>query len=90
MRGFVASSLRDAPYAGLFVLLYEAVKRESSKSKSPSFKGVSKAPLIAYLVPGAHATGIHGFSAAAAGGIATMATHPFDVIKVLAQHQTCT
>lgn len=37
MRGFVASSLRDAPYAGLFVLLYEGVKRESSKSMFPDF-----------------------------------------------------
>lgn len=36
MRGFVASSLRDAPYAGLFVLLYEAVKRESSKLIFPN------------------------------------------------------
>ncbi|KAF8432535.1 mitochondrial carrier domain-containing protein [Boletus edulis BED1] len=74
MRGFVASSLRDAPHAGLFVLLYEAIKRESAS-----------------LVPGAYATSIHGFSAAAAGGIATMATHPFDVIKtkmqVRSEHQ---
>lgn len=37
MRGLVASSLRDAPYAGLFVLLYEAVKRESSKSTFLNF-----------------------------------------------------
>lgn len=86
MRGFVASSLRDAPYAGLFVLLYEAVKRESSKSTSPNFRNVSNASSTAYLAPGAYATGIHSFSAAAAGGIATMATHPFDVIKVLIQH----
>ncbi|KAG8218247.1 solute carrier family 25 member 38 [Butyriboletus roseoflavus] len=74
MRGFVASSLRDAPYAGLFVLLYEAVKREST-----------------YLVPSAYATSIHSFSAAAAGGIATMVTHPFDVVKtkmqVRSEHQ---
>ncbi|KAF8554100.1 solute carrier family 25 member 38 [Imleria badia] len=84
MRGFMASSLRDAPYAGLFVLLYEAVKRESSKDES-------EAPLTAYLVPGAYATSIHSFSAAAAGGIATLATHPFDVIKtkmqVRSEHQ---
>ncbi|KAH0839532.1 solute carrier family 25 member 38 [Lanmaoa asiatica] len=74
LRGFVASSLRDAPYAGLFVLLYEAIKRESS-----------------YFVPSAHAISIHSISAAAAGGIATMVTHPFDVIKtkmqVRSEHQ---
>ncbi|KAG2130472.1 solute carrier family 25 member 38 [Suillus bovinus] len=60
MRGFVASSLRDAPYAGLFVVIYESIKRETT-----------------------HAAGIHSFSAASAGAIATMATHPFDVIKVI-------
>lgn len=31
MRGFVASSLRDAPYAGLFVVVYEGLKREASE-----------------------------------------------------------
>lgn len=39
----------------------------------------------AYLVPpssNGHSTIIHGFSAASAGAIATMVTHPFDVIKV--------
>lgn len=28
-RGFFASSLRDAPYAGLFVVFYEGIKREA-------------------------------------------------------------
>jgi hypothetical protein len=31
LRGFVASSLRDAPYAGLFVVFYEVLKRETCK-----------------------------------------------------------
>jgi hypothetical protein len=31
LRGFVASSLRDAPYAGLFVVMYESIKRETSE-----------------------------------------------------------
>ncbi|KAG1724771.1 solute carrier family 25 member 38 [Suillus lakei] len=68
MRGFVASSLRDAPYAGLFVVIYESIKRETT-----------------YLIPTAYAAGIHSFSAASAGAIATMATHPFDVIKTKMQ-----
>ncbi|KAF9550330.1 solute carrier family 25 member 38 [Agrocybe pediades] len=71
LRGFFASSLRDAPYAGLFVVFYEAIKRESSN-----------------LMPAAsisHAAAIHGFSAASAGAIATLATHPFDVIKTKIQ-----
>ncbi|OJA18383.1 hypothetical protein AZE42_00719, partial [Rhizopogon vesiculosus] len=29
LRGFVASSLRDAPYAGLFVVMYESIKRDT-------------------------------------------------------------
>ncbi|KAL4082149.1 mitochondrial carrier domain-containing protein [Scleroderma yunnanense] len=65
MRGFVASSLRDAPYAGLFVAVYEGIKREATS-----------------LAPNAYSTTIHSVSAASAGAIATMATHPFDVIKV--------
>ncbi|EGO01482.1 hypothetical protein SERLA73DRAFT_150684 [Serpula lacrymans var. lacrymans S7.3] len=55
LRGFLASSLRDAPYAGLFVVFYEGIKRESW---------------------------IHSLSAASAGAIATIITHPFDVVKV--------
>lgn len=68
MRGFVASSLRDAPYAGLFVVIYESIKRETT-----------------YFIPTAYAVGIHSFSAASAGAVATMATHPFDVIKTKMQ-----
>ncbi|KAF8164917.1 mitochondrial carrier [Crassisporium funariophilum] len=71
LRGFLASSLRDAPYAGLFIVFYEGIKRETS-----------------YLLPptsGSEATLIHGLSAASAGAIATLATHPFDVIKTKVQ-----
>ncbi|KII96077.1 hypothetical protein PLICRDRAFT_98507 [Plicaturopsis crispa FD-325 SS-3] len=71
LRGFFASSLRDAPYAGLFVVFYEGIKRETS-SLLPSSSN-------------AHSAGIHSFSAASAGAIATMATHPFDVIKTKIQ-----
>jgi solute carrier family 25 protein 38 len=40
---------------------------------------------LAYIIPpksNGEATVIHGLSAASAGAIATLATHPFDVIKV--------
>jgi solute carrier family 25 protein 38 len=50
---------------------------------------LKKAPSTAYLIPSAYATSIHSLSAAAAGGIATLATHPFDVIKVLIRHCMC-
>ncbi|KAF8628153.1 hypothetical protein AX17_006023 [Amanita inopinata Kibby_2008] len=71
LRGFVASSLRDAPYAGLFMVLYEAIKRETSSISQPTDNRSSAL--------------LHGFSAAAAGAIATTVTHPFDVIKTKMQ-----
>ncbi|PFH50561.1 hypothetical protein AMATHDRAFT_60828 [Amanita thiersii Skay4041] len=71
LRGFVASSLRDAPYAGLFIVFYEAIKREASFITSPASTHSSAL--------------LHGFSAASAGAIATAVTHPFDVIKTKMQ-----
>ncbi|KIL67418.1 hypothetical protein M378DRAFT_159858 [Amanita muscaria Koide BX008] len=66
-RGFVASSLRDAPYAGLFMIFYEAIKQDASLFMAA---GTNQAPVV-----------IHLFSAASAGAVATTITHPFDVIK---------
>ncbi|ESK93120.1 solute carrier family 25 member 38 [Moniliophthora roreri MCA 2997] len=71
LRGFTATSLRDAPYAGLFVVFYEAFKRQASIIVPPN----SNSQL----------TAIHSMSAASAGALATMATHPFDVIKTKLQ-----
>jgi solute carrier family 25 protein 38 len=47
LRGFLASSLRDAPYAGLFVVFYEAIKRETSiplllNSQTPFLRPIHK------------------------------------------------
>ncbi|KAJ7477239.1 solute carrier family 25 member 38 [Mycena galericulata] len=70
-RGFLASSLRDAPYAGIFVVLYEGIKRQSASILRPTSD--------------AQSTLMHTISAASAGAIATMATHPFDVIKTKVQ-----
>ncbi|KDQ65119.1 hypothetical protein JAAARDRAFT_53029 [Jaapia argillacea MUCL 33604] len=66
-RGFLASSLRDAPYAGLFVVFYEGLKIET------------------YWTSHTTSAGIHSFSAASAGALATIFTHPFDVIKTKVQ-----
>ncbi len=67
-RGFLASSLRDAPYAGLFLVFYEAIKHDAASLLPPS------SPLV-YAA-------LNSGSAAAAGAFATLATHPFDVVKV--------
>lgn len=61
-RGFLASSLRDAPYAGLFVVFYESIKRDLPSDWNSAV--------------------VHSSAAACAGALATLATHPFDVIKV--------
>ncbi|KAJ7283271.1 solute carrier family 25 member 38 [Mycena rebaudengoi] len=73
-RGFLASSLRDAPYAGIFVVLYEGIKRQSSYFVHPTSD--------------AQSTLMHTASAASAGAIATLTTHPFDVIKTKIQVRT--
>lgn len=70
LRGFMVSSLRDAPYAGIFILFYEQIKAEASKHAGTSH---SQAALI------------HSLSAASAGALATVSTHPFDVIKTKIQ-----
>ncbi len=67
-RGFLASSLRDAPYAGLFLVFYEAFKRDAASVLPPS------SPLV-YAA-------LNSGSAAAAATFATLATQPFDVVKV--------
>ncbi|KAL0575367.1 hypothetical protein V5O48_006618, partial [Marasmius crinis-equi] len=71
LKGFSATSLRDAPYAGLFVAFYEGFKRQATMIIPPDRLGQS--------------TLIHSLSAAGAGALATMATHPFDVIKTKLQ-----
>ncbi|KAI9507681.1 solute carrier family 25 member 38 [Russula earlei] len=73
-RGLLASSLRDAPYAGLFLVFYESIKHEAASVLPPS------SPLVY--------AGLHGGSAAAAGTIATLVTHPFDVVKTRMQVRT--
>jgi len=71
LRGFVASSLRDAPYSGLFLVFYEEIKRDTSSFIAPMSSQPSPT--------------VHAFSAAVAGTIATTLTHPFDVIKTKMQ-----
>ncbi|KAF8075889.1 solute carrier family 25 member 38 [Lyophyllum atratum] len=71
LRGFMASSLRDAPYAGIFLVCYEGIKRKTYSIVPTTTNG--------------HAAAIHSISAASAGAIATLATHPFDVIKTKIQ-----
>ncbi|KAI5119750.1 hypothetical protein M0805_004082 [Coniferiporia weirii] len=70
-KGFIPSAMRDAPYAGIFVAVYESIKRQTSHITQSSSVLSS--------------TGVHTLSAASAGAIATLVTHPFDVIKTKVQ-----
>ncbi|KAL0949093.1 hypothetical protein HGRIS_009183 [Hohenbuehelia grisea] len=71
LRGFLASSLRDAPYAGLFVVFYEGIKRETAE--------------VLHISTSAQSSVLHSVAAASASALATAITHPFDVIKTKIQ-----
>ncbi|KAJ8085898.1 hypothetical protein PM082_004717 [Marasmius tenuissimus] len=77
LKGFLATSLRDAPYAGLFVVFDEGFKRQAAivVPLNPT-NGYGQGP----------STVIHSLvSAAGAGALSTMATHPIDVIETKLQ-----
>ncbi|CCK68213.1 Hem25p KNAG_0A05480 [Huiozyma naganishii CBS 8797] len=82
-KGFGATCLRDAPYAGLYVLLYEQSKK-LLPTIAPKF-------MISYNEDGNYArftaTGINAASAINAASIATTITAPFDTIKTRMQLQ---
>ena len=44
-RGFTASALRDAPYAGIFVVSYENIKQEISQDPIRSLHPLCSHPL---------------------------------------------
>ena len=69
-QGFTATALRDAPYAGLYLALYEASKTYLSTLSGGLGTGN-------YLV-------VSG-SGLLAGTLATVITHPFDIIKTRMQ-----
>lgn len=78
--GFGATAARDAPYAGLYVLFYEQLKRRlatlSAESNSDGFQGAassSSSPSINFV------------SGACAAGLATAITNPFDAVKTRLQ-----
>ncbi|KAJ5138661.1 Mitochondrial substrate/solute carrier [Penicillium bovifimosum] len=77
--GFGATAARDAPYAGLYVLFYEQLKRRFAlMATKPSVNG--ETPVI-----GVSSSAIHFVSGAAAAGMATAITNPFDAVKTRLQ-----
>jgi solute carrier family 25 protein 38 len=80
--GFGATAVRDAPFAGLYVLFYEAGKRKMATVRS-RFTGMDKTGMN--LKSSGSAAGINFVSAVLAAGTATAITNPFDAIKTRLQ-----
>ena len=83
--GFGVTALRDAPYAGLYVVFYEQSKRRLAAlgTKMPS---PSSSSLPAELQPrSTPAASINFVSGVLAAGIATAITNPFDAVKTRLQ-----
>ena len=72
-KGAGATAARDAPYAGLYVVVYE----EGKKGLSRVFGGEG--------MTGPRAGAIHFTAGVIAAGIATAATNPFDAVKTRLQ-----
>lgn len=73
--GFGATAARDAPYAGLYVVLYEQLKRYLASMSSP----LSGDGLIT------SSSSINFVSGGLAAGLATATTNPFDAVKTRVQ-----
>ena len=75
--GFGATAVRDAPYAGLYVLFYEAGKSRLGAAWARVKGGGGTG--------GGAAAGINFVSGVVAAGTATAITNPFDAIKTRLQ-----
>ncbi|KAJ5730013.1 Mitochondrial glycine transporter [Penicillium malachiteum] len=75
--GFGATAARDAPYAGLYVLIYEQLKRR--------FASMTTSPNDTIPQSAVSSSSIHFVSGAMAAGLATAITNPFDAVKTRLQ-----
>ncbi|KAF2743137.1 mitochondrial carrier [Sporormia fimetaria CBS 119925] len=79
--GFGATAVRDAPYAGLYVLFYEQSKKRWSELATKFEETTGTAlPLSSST-----AAGINFVSGVTAAGLGTTLTNPFDTIKTRLQ-----
>lgn len=85
--GYGATAIRDAPYAGLYVLFYEMCKtRLSTLSETVPLPSSSGLP-IPVAMKGSTSLSINFTSGILAAGLATAFTNPFDAIKTRIQLQ---
>ncbi|EER28074.1 Mitochondrial carrier protein [Coccidioides posadasii C735 delta SOWgp] len=82
--GFGATAIRDAPYAGLYVVFYEQSKRSLASLLGVSSPSARSTPTEQQKSPPSTAS-INFISGALAAGLATTITNPFDVVKTRVQ-----
>ncbi|KIL83953.1 hypothetical protein FAVG1_12765 [Fusarium avenaceum] len=81
--GFGATALRDAPYAGMYVLFYEMLKtRLGSLASNPIVSGEGPTRMQATL-----ASSVNFASAMLAGAACSVVSNPFDAVKTRIQLQ---
>lgn len=80
--GFGATAVRDAPYAGLYVLFYEQSKKRLSRLATTIEKNSGA---VQAALSSSTSAGINFSSGVAAAGLATTVTNPFDAIKTRIQ-----
>ena len=81
--GFGATAIRDAPYAGLYILFYEQSKRRLSH-----IRGVRPLPEMSNFEGGMKSSTsipVNFLSGVLAAGFATAITNPFDAVKTRLQ-----
>ncbi|KAH8731169.1 Gryzun, putative trafficking through golgi-domain-containing protein [Phaeosphaeriaceae sp. PMI808] len=79
--GFGATAVRDAPYAGLYVLFYEQSKRRLSTVATR----IEESTGATTKLSSSTSAGINFVSGVAAAGLGTTFTNPFDAIKTRIQ-----
>ncbi|KAK7228393.1 hypothetical protein V2G26_000563 [Clonostachys chloroleuca] len=80
--GFGATAMRDAPYAGSYVLFYELLKSQFSKLAHPPGQSHEPTKMQASV-----AGSVNFASASLAAGICSALSNPFDAIKTRIQLQ---
>lgn len=84
--GLGATAVRDAPYAGMYVLFYEALKMQLSNTSKPP--GGDSAGRTALAPLGMSQAGVINFSSGMlAGAACSVISNPFDAIKTRIQLQ---
>lgn len=81
--GFGATAIRDAPYAGLYVLFYEQSKRRLSRIREVT--PLAEISNLESSMKRSTSLSINFLSGVLAAGFATAITNPFDVVKTRLQ-----